>query len=273
MEMVEKKGDIYKLANNIISGEFPELKNSKIVFNGINNILFCEKDVVLAESLIVFGANNSLIYLSSSRYEYKLDVHIFNNSALYMGKNNHINGKLNMVISEEKNIVIGSGGLFSFDIWMRVADAHGIYNCHDKKRINQSQSIYIGDHVWVGQSALFLKGSKMGSGSIIEGNALISEKTIPSNSYWGGNPAKELSKDVFFDNAYVHEWTSEITNENQELNSVEYIYEEDLEKPLKFDEIEEELCNLKNNKEKMAFLTNKISNNTNKNRFFVNNML
>lgn len=82
-------------------------------------------------------------------------------NTLYIGKNNYFNGKLNLILSERKHIVIGDDGLFSFGIWLRTADPHLIYSCETHERINPSKNILIGDHVWIGQGSLVLKVRNM----------------------------------------------------------------------------------------------------------------
>ena len=46
--------------------------NSKIIFNGKNNILFCDENVCLEDSILNFECNNSVIYLSSNKHKYKI---------------------------------------------------------------------------------------------------------------------------------------------------------------------------------------------------------
>ena len=111
------------------------LLNSAITFSGENNILFCGKDVVLSDCNINFNGNNSVIYLCSSRHEYKLNVTANHNCAFYAGKDNYFNGILNVVLSEQKHVFIGNEGLFSFGIWLRVADPHLVYSVADKKDV------------------------------------------------------------------------------------------------------------------------------------------
>lgn len=159
---------------NKVLGEFPRLENSKIIFDGAGNVLYCEPGVHLKNSTIEFRGDNSLIYLSESRHLYFLSMVIYHQSNCFFGKHNYINGPLKAILSERKNIVVGEEGQFSFGIWMRLADPHLIYDVETRKRINPSRSIYIGDHVWIGQSATLLRGTRVGSGSIIGAMGVIS---------------------------------------------------------------------------------------------------
>ena len=129
--------------NNQIIGTNPNLQNTQIIFRGRNNRLICEDNVNLHNSILDFNADNSIIYLSSNRNVYYLNISIYNNSLFYMGENSYINGRINFSISEQKNIFIGNECLFARDIWMRIADPHLIYDTNSLKRINLSKSIYL----------------------------------------------------------------------------------------------------------------------------------
>ena len=103
--------------------------------------------------------------------------------------------------------------MFSFGIFVRTADPHLIYDSTTKGRINPSASVFIGDHVWVGQDVLILKGTRIGSGSIVGGATCIAGKMIPSNVTIGGNPARIIRENVFFLPNCVHSWTDDVIEE------------------------------------------------------------
>ncbi|WP_416829937.1 hypothetical protein, partial [Helicobacter ganmani] len=64
-----------------------------------------------------------------------------------------------------------------------------IYDKDSNLRLNPSKSIYLGDHIWVGQYAWVLKNTFLASGSIL-GAKGIATKTYYSNSANVGIPAK-----------------------------------------------------------------------------------
>ena len=200
---------------NIIIGSTIQMINSSIQFKGKNNVLFLD-NVRLRDSNIKFLGNNSVVFLSENKYEYKLDVSIYNDSVFHMGMNNFINQVMTIVLSEQKHCFIGDYGMFSRDIWIRNADAHLIYDALDQKRLNYSKSIYIGDHVWLGQNVYILKGTQIDSGSIIGAMSVVSGKKIPHNSAWAGNPCKKVREHVFWDSACVHGYTEEKTKSSRD---------------------------------------------------------
>lgn len=83
--------DVCFLENgNKILGTFPSMIDSEIVFNGKNNVLFCESGkfgVKLIKSCLKFNADNSVIFLSQNKHNYEqLNVSVYNDNVFYIGK-------------------------------------------------------------------------------------------------------------------------------------------------------------------------------------------
>lgn len=279
MVSIEKEDDVGNLKDgNQILGRFPKLSRSSIQFQGKNNILFCEENVCLNGSNITFNGDNSIIYLSANKNSYLLGVETHNNNTFYFGKNAYINGKLMAILSERKNIIIGDECMFSLGIWMRNADPHLVYRCATGQRINHSKSIYVGDHVWIGQNCLILKGVEIDSGSIVGGGAVVAGKKIPNNEVWGGNPAKRIGEGVFWDGSCVHSWNEGLTELSKDYSSYvnarglnipidNWIYRYEASEELKFSTIEEKLQGCHSGQDKLVVLKEYLCNRSHKNRF------
>lgn len=253
--------------DNKIFGYKPDLINSNIVFNGKNNRVICEEDVKLYNSKLKFNGDNSIIYLSSTKNRYHLGITMYNNSVLFIDENASMNGRLNIILSEEQNMIIGKDCLFSWGIWFRVADPHLIYDVVDKNRINLSKGIFLGDHVWVGQDAMILKGTHIGSGSIIGAKSLVSHKKIPSNTIWGGNPAKQIKEGVFFNKASANVFTKDQTKQYMKWDEEDWIFFNEGQ-VLNFSDIDKKLSETSDLDEKVALIKN-IRDNNSHNRFYI----
>lgn len=268
MEAIYSKEDISKIKNNRVifdENSSLDIKNSKIVFKGENNILKIRGNVKLKNTVIEFMNDNSIVYLNDNPYlEYKLSLRVFNNCIFYAGKNNYFNNTLAVSVDEMKNVIIGDDCLFSFGIWIRTGDPHLIYDADSHKRINDSQSVYIGDHVWLGQNSLVLKNSKLGSGSIIGANAVVAGKKVESNAVYCGNPVRKVKEGVFFLRKAVHDFDLDLQQKYEYCEEEEYIYQRD-EHTVSVSEVDETLSKLSVD-EKLAYLD---SLSTSKNRFFV----
>lgn len=212
------------MENRIIGNNLAGVSNVSFAKGSSGNILVCEDGIDLSASSISFKGNDAVVCLMRSRHRYMLNLSVNRESVVRIGANNYFNGKLNIIVSERKHVIIGDNCLFSFGIWIRTADPHLIYSCDTHKRINPSKNVLIGDHVWIGQGALILKGSTIGSGSIVGANSTVSGKTINSNESWAGSPVKRIAKGIFWDGACVHNYTKQQTEASLSYKSNQWIF-------------------------------------------------
>lgn len=268
MESVINEDQYQTLENNKIIGK-PKLTNSTISFSGSNNILYCENNVHIMNSSIRFGGDNCLVYLSSSNSVYPLNLQTFHDSLVYIGKNNNMTPTININVQEHQNIIIGDDGIIGSNATIRTSDAHPIYDIESKKRVNHSQSVYIGDHVWIGHLAYITKGSILGSGCILDNNTYVEGNTfLKSNSLYRGNPAKIIRNNVFFTNEYVGEFTSEDTKSIENYVSRTYFYSHNSEESLSPQKIEEILSKF-DIEEKKLFIQKLFIQNKKHDRFSI----
>ena len=262
---------------NQILGYPPKLNNSRINWGGDNNVLYCEQKVQLIDSVQNFNGNGALIYLCGSDYDYKLLVNAHNNTVFHMGKDNYITQRMTIVLSEQKHCFIGDEGIFSWGIFIRNADPHLIYECRSRERINPTQSVYIGDHVWLGADSYVLKGTMIDSGSIIGAKSVISGKHIKHNSLWAGNPARKKKDGVFWDKACVNFWEESMTETSVvydtfihrnhiEICPEKWIYKYSSNEEISFLEVEAELNKNKSAQDNCEYLKYLNAQKTN-NRF------
>lgn len=221
-ELIKNEEDFKLLKDNVLIGEPPALKGGSVEFHGKDNILWCEEGVTLSGK-VVFPGDNALVMLCSSRHPYRVDVSANTGSFFYSGHGSYFNGILHAICSEGRSIILGDDCLFSFGIWIRTADPHLVYDGGTHRRINPSKDVLVGDHVWIGQDALLLKGTRIGSGSIIGAKSLVSG-IVPSNSSWGGVPVREIRSNIFWDDPCVHAWTKDKTRESQTFRKEPYLF-------------------------------------------------
>lgn len=233
---------------NRLVGTPPTMKSSTITFKGSNNILFSEEGVALSSSRISFNGSNSIVFLCGGLHPYRLSLDIYQSSVFFCGRNNTFTGKMQVVCSEHQHIFLGDDGLYARDLWLRNSDAHPLFSAATGERVNPSQSIFVGDHVWLGQGAMILKGTRVGSGAIVGAQSVVAGKRIASNSAWAGNPAKEISDSVFFDKTGVNGWTSNQTEKSHDFATFAgdrydfapdlYLFSYDPEVALSFNELD-----------------------------------
>jgi acetyltransferase-like isoleucine patch superfamily enzyme/coenzyme F420-reducing hydrogenase beta subunit len=87
-------------------------------------------------------------------------------------------------------ISIGEGCVIARDVVIRDYDAHTI-DIPDY----EITTIEIGNHVWIGNRAMILKGVKIGDGAIIAAGAVVT-KNVPAKTIVGGVPAKVIKENI-----------------------------------------------------------------------------
>lgn len=271
MERITSFDNLGEIKENqiIFAGDAPKVTGTvDVKFRGRNNLLFIEEGVTLHDSEIQFGGDNALIYLSSGKNSVHVNLVAYTETVIYLGRGNYYNGRFSASAAERQNIIVGNNGLFSWGIFLRTADTHLIYDVETKNRVNPSASVLIGDHVWIGQNSLVLKGSQIGSGAIIGANTVSAGKINPSNSVMAGNPGRVVKHGVFFTNDSVHNWNEEQTVANHTLNKRDWVFAQDLE-TVNWDAVDARIKAAGDAHSKLDVLRQEIVSNQAKNRFFL----
>lgn len=268
METVRNIDDFSSLKENRITG-YPTMSNSKITFQGSGNVLYCENNVNLVNCSILFGGSNSLIYLSSTNSNYSFNLHIFQNSVVFIGRDNNLTPPININVQEHQNLIIGDEGIIGSGTNIRTSDAHIIYDINTKKRINHSGSVLIGDHVWLGHLSYVSKGVNIGSGAVVDNYSYVpSNFTLESNNLYGGNPVNLLEKGIFFTKDYVGNFEKEYSDNVDEYVSGIYVYSPKSGETLDFNKVSSLLSNFKV-EEKLDFIEKLFIRNKKHDRFSI----
>lgn len=165
---------------------------------GKNNCLILEEGCRIYDSQIQFFGENNTVKIEHDCVLRNVDIWISDGGIIEVGHNTHFSGKTHMACIEGKKVHIGERCLFSDTITFRTGDSHSILDS-DGKRINKAKDITIGDHVWIGQQVIVLKGSAVGADSIVGTGSLLTGKTYDSNSIIAGIPAKIVKQHVSWD--------------------------------------------------------------------------
>ncbi len=118
---------------------------------------------------------------------YAIDAHII------IRNNTKING--NVEIISLKKIDIGEECLFAEGIILRDNDGHQINSGTGDNKDSEAKEVKIGNHCWIGQRAMILKGVTLADNVIVGAGAVVAG-SFPSNVAVAGIPAKIIKENV-----------------------------------------------------------------------------
>lgn len=198
----------YYLMNNKVRGRQDNhfhwhnvyIRGLRVMFYGKNN------EVIIGDSKNVSSLRNLHIEMHGSNHEVRIeggvsagDLKIYcadNGCKVLVKESTSIAGNTELAAMEGTNIIIGSDCMFSANITLRAGDSHSVVDAESGERLNPSEDIIIGNHVWIGNSVIITKGTVVGDNSVVATGAVVTGKKFPENVAIGGNPAKIIKENV-----------------------------------------------------------------------------
>ena len=145
----------------------------------------------------LYGSNNRIV-IGQNCVAINVDLYASNGSSINIGNMVHFAGEVKIASLEGKQVCIGDDCLFSSEIRIRNGDSHSIID-QTKKRINPAADIIIGQHVWVGQQVIILKGAMLDRDCVVGIRSLVTGKRFEAGSIIAGSPAQVIKKGVTWD--------------------------------------------------------------------------
>ena len=104
--------------------------------------------------------------------------------------------ELLLAACESKKITVGNDCMFSNKIQLRTSDSHSILD-ENAKRINLGGDIEIGNHVWIGNEVMVLKGTTIPDNCIVGARSIVTASLCaPPNSIIAGIPARVVKTNI-----------------------------------------------------------------------------
>lgn len=183
------RGNIKTVYNNAF------LKNCVITCNGNNNQLILGKNVTLNNCEFFVAGDNNTIIIGDGCMLHRVNFWIEESgNEINLGEKTTVGKNTSFSAIEGTKILIGKDCMFSSNIDVRTGDSHTILQ--NGERINPSKDVVIGEHVWVGQKVLILKGSSLAKNSIVGAGALVTSSYNQEGCIIAGVPSKIIKENI-----------------------------------------------------------------------------
>lgn len=198
-------------------------ENNKIIIVERGGV---ERDITHSEKIpgieIVIHGNNNLVYLTLPIKAVGSTINILNNNATVRigttflfdnviilcsdGNNQNVEigtevtmHNVGIVASEDSEIRIGQGCMFSARVYIYGSDGHAMYDIKTGACINgRKHATVIGERCWISSDVMILKSAVIPSNSVIAAGSVVTKNFSQeeSNICLAGNPAKVVRRDI-----------------------------------------------------------------------------
>jgi len=167
--------------NRIIVEEGAKINFCTFSLSGDNNIVYIGKNACLSDCVFLISDHGNSVRI---------------------GENTTVTGKTEFIATEGTTITVGTDCMFAYGIVLRTGDHHSILDSSGQ-RINASQNVVLGDHVWIGQNAFLLKGVEIEDGCVVGACSVVTKSFDVKNAIIAGNPAKVIKTDISWERELI----------------------------------------------------------------------
>lgn len=186
---------------------------SRIYIQGVGNKLKISKSLLYHALFINIRGNNKEIVIGESKKNINnLKIVSIRGDCqkIRIGRDFSCGGCEIQMNDGYEAITIGDDCLFSWGIKMRTSDGHSIIDLETGEAINLPRDICIGNHVWVGEDAKFLKGCFVPNNTVVGGYSVVTKSFFDENCVVAGFPASVVKSNVNWDRKMPYEFNQDV---------------------------------------------------------------
>ena len=163
-------------------------KSAQMILNGVLILGAKENRKSTSETRFSLGRKSRFTINGNFLIASGSDIRVFDNGELILN-GGYCTAGVQIVCF--KKIAIGKGCAIARDVIIRDTDAHQLLNSTHR----MTQEVSIGEHVWICNRAIIMKGVSIGNGAVIAAGAVVT-KDVPAKCLVAGVPAKVIREHV-----------------------------------------------------------------------------
>lgn len=168
----------------------------KLNISGTGNRIFVGRNVFFNGLTVNINSNHNHIHIGDGCHlAGTIIMKIVDGNRIVFGNGTTIGGA-SIICGEGRSVTCGEDCMLAWGIEIRTTDSHALFDLDTNARLNDAADIVIGDHVWISAHSIILKGSEIGSGSVVALRSLVSGKFPEKNAVIAGLPAKIIKHGV-----------------------------------------------------------------------------
>lgn len=180
---------------NTIRVSASKIRRTKINVSGNNSYIEVGQHTLLNNCSITIIGNCCKVKIAENSILNGVNIWCEDdNSTVIVGRNGLMMGNVQLASTEGKCITIGDDFLFSDTICIRTGDSHSIVDLKGL-RINQAIDVTLGNHVWVGNQVIILKGTEIADNCVVGSGSVVTKK-FTNNLVIAGNPARVVKENI-----------------------------------------------------------------------------
>lgn len=152
--------------------------------------------------LAIYGSNNKInivnpIGISDLSIDIGNPASPISNCEITIDEGVYIGGLKVCIEQVKSKLSIGKNTLISSNVFMRMGEVpHLIFDKTTAEYIDLPSNLSIGESVWIGEGATFMKSAKVSKGSIVGAKSVVTRKFLEENILIAGNPADIKKRNI-----------------------------------------------------------------------------
>ena len=186
---------------DIVLTKYKRISGLDIEINGSNNTIILTPETLFKSSKIIIEANNANLTFGTSPEINNLSVFVRlgNHQRLEWGNGSTITGGYIELCETDASVTIGQDCMIGWHVSIVATDFHAVLDKKTKKVLNGPGNVVIGNKCWLGHGVRLLKNAKIPNNTIVGAESVVTKKFTETYTVLGGNPAKIVKKNVYWD--------------------------------------------------------------------------